>query len=291
MANLNGVSLAMQTPFDENGAINYSVYEALLETYIEAGVHGIVLGAGTGQHPFLTEAECNKLYEVGIKRINGRCNVICQTSALNVDEAVRRSRHAQDAGADALMILPPYFEAPTDDDSLFEFYKEVDAAIDIDIIGYNIPQATQVSVSIPLLARLSTLKNFNYIKDSAGDLTTQQQFLQNSDAVLNGCDSITLYALLAGAKGAIWGAANYMPHEAVRLYNLVQQKEYEAAFALWHKMLPSLLMVWTGKYVPLVVRAAHIRGFGTGNVRKPLRSLSAAEEAALRVALEPLQNA
>ncbi len=85
----------MQTPFNEDGTINMVVFEELIDRYIDAGVHGIVLGAGTGQHPYLTEAECNTFYEVGAKRINGRCNLICQTSALNMEEVIRRSRHAE----------------------------------------------------------------------------------------------------------------------------------------------------------------------------------------------------
>jgi len=158
MTNLDGINLAMQTPFNEDGSINFTLYEQLIEQYIETGVHGIVLGAGTGQHPYLTEAECNKLYEIGTKRINGRARVICQTSALNLEEVIRRSQHAEGIGADALMILPPYFEGPVDDDGLFEFYKNVDSAINIDIIGYNIPQSTGISVSPELLQRLLNLK-------------------------------------------------------------------------------------------------------------------------------------
>ena len=79
MADLKGINLAMQTPFDDKGAIDFGRWEELIDIYIDAGVHGLVLGAGTGQHPYLTEAECNKLYETGIRRIDGRCNIICQT--------------------------------------------------------------------------------------------------------------------------------------------------------------------------------------------------------------------
>lgn len=288
MANLAGVNLAMQTPFTDNGEIDFKVYEQLIEQYIEAGVHGLVFGAGTGQHPYLTEAECNQLYEVGIKRVNRRCNVICQTSALNVDEVLRRSRHAEAVGADALMILPPYFEGPSDDDGLFEFYKEVDAAVNIDIVGYNIPQATHLPVSVELLKRLGELKNYNYIKDSGGDLTVHQQYLQTDVAVLNGCDTTTLYAFMAGAQGAIWGSANFMPHESVALYNLVQQHKYSEAMALWQKMLPVMLLIWTTNYTPTVLRAAHLRGYGTGNLRKPLRAITHAQDQVLQEALAPL---
>ncbi|MER9136127.1 dihydrodipicolinate synthase family protein [Mesorhizobium sp. M0830] len=288
MADLKGINLAMQTPFDENGAINYSIFEDLIDKYLAAGVHGLVLGAGTGQHPYLTEAECNRLYEVGAKRIAGRCNVICQTSALNMDEVIRRSRHAESVGADALMVLPPYLEGPSDEQGIFDFYKAVDAELGIDLVGYNIPQATGISVSPQLFERLSQLKNFNYIKDSAGDFTVHQEYLQTSGTVLNGCDTTTLYALMAGARGVIWGGANYMPSEAVELYRLVDRKEYEQALALWQRMLPSLLFIWRSPYTPSVLRAAQLRGYGTGNVRSPLRKLSADQEAQLRRSLEPL---
>lgn len=288
MADLKGINLAMQTPFDENGAIDFKVFEELIDAYVDAGVHGIVLGSGTGQHPYLTEQECNALYEIGARRVDGRCHVICQTSALNVDEVIRRSRHAQGVGADALMILPPYFEGPADDDGMVAFYREVCASVAVDVIGYNIPQATGVTVSVGLLARLVALDNFNYIKDSGGDFTAEQEFLKVTPGVLNGADTVTLYALMAGCPGVIWGAANYMPHEAVRLYDLVAGGQYADAMALWQRMLPSLLFIWRTHYSPSVIRASQLRGYGTGNVRKPLSRLSEENDRALQRALAPL---
>ncbi len=288
MADLKGINLAMQTPFNEDGSINYSVWEELIDQYVDAGVHGLVLGSGTGQHPYLTEAECNKLYEIGIRRIDGRCHAICQTSALNVDEVIRRSRHAEDAGADALMILPPYLEGPADDDGLFEFYRVLDAEIGVDVIGYNIPQATGISVSPQLYARLATLPGFNYIKDSGGDLTTHQQYLQIGGKVLNGCDTTTVYALMAGATGVIWGGANFVPHESVQLYNHVAAGEHAAALALWQKMLPAMLHIWTHDYGPCVLAASHHRGYGTGHARRPIRALDKAARNAMIATLAPL---
>ena len=290
MADLTGINLAMQTPFDDTGSIDIAVWEELIDRYVDAGVHGMVLGSGTGQHPYLTEDECNQLYETGIKRINGRCNVICQTSALNIDEVLRRSKHAEAAGADALMILPPYLEGPADDDGLFEFYREIDREIGIDIVGYNIPQATGVTVSPSLYKRLNTLENFNYIKDSAGDLTTHQAYLQLGGKVLNGCDTTTVYSLMSGATGAIWGGANYMPHEAVALYSHVAGGEYEKAMSLWQKMLPSLIYIWTHDYVPAVLTAAHHRGYGTGNPRRPVRPPDEVGKQSIIAALAPLQG-
>lgn len=288
MANLAGINLAMQTPFNADGLIDFAEWERLIDAYIDAGVHGLVLGAGTGQHPYLTEAEANKLYELGTKRIDGRCSIICQTSALNMDEVIRRSKHAEGIGADALMILPPYLEGPSDDDGIFEFYRTIDANIGIDIVGYNIPQATGLSVSPELLARLSQLDHYNYIKDSGGDLSVHQQYLQTDCKVLNGADTTTVYAMMAGTVGTIWGGANYMPHESVVLYNHVQAGDYEAALALWKKMLPSLLYIWTNQYLQSVLTLAKHRGYGTGNVRAPLQPLSEEKRDAAIKTIAPL---
>ncbi len=288
MSDLTGINLAMQTPMHEDGNIDYTRWQELIDIYIDSGVQGIVLGAGTGQHPYLTQVECNKLYELGAARIDGRCNLICQTSALNVGEVIERSRHAQDLGANAVMILPPYLEGPEDDDGLFDFYHSIDAVIDTDIIGYHIPQTTGIGISIDLFKRLNELPHFNYIKDSAGDFSTHQAFLQTGYKVLNGADPTTVYALIAGATGAIWGAANYMPRECVRLYELVVAADLTAAMALWSTMIPSLLYIWQGNYIAKVKAASRLRGFDGGPVRRPLLPLSDTETRELAATLKPL---
>ena len=241
MADLSGINLAMQTPMHADGSIDYERWQELIDIYIDCGVHGLVLGAGTGQHPYLTRAECDRLYELGAARIDGRCKLICQTSALVVDEVIERSKHAQGVGADALMILPPYLEGPEDDDGLFEFYRRIDAAVEVDIVGYNIPQTTGIGISVDLFRRLNQLTHFNYIKDSAGDMTTHQEYLATGHKVLNGCDPNTVFALIAGAEGCIWGGANYMPRESVKLYQLVAAGDHAAAMALWARMTPARL--------------------------------------------------
>lgn len=288
MSELFGINLAMQTPLHADGSVDYGRWEELIDVYIDAGVHGLVLGSGTGQHPYLTRDECNQLYESGAKRIGGRCKFICQTSALVQEEVIERSKHAEGLGADALMILPPYLEGPDDDDGLLVFYEAIDAAIGTDIIGYNIPQATGISISVDLLDRLNQLEHFNYIKDSAGDMTTLQEYLASGHKVLNGCDPNTVFALIAGAPGCIWGAANYMPRESVQLFDLVVENDITAAMALWSRMIPSLLDIWRGNYIPKVKAACRLRGFDGGGVRAPLREISADDEKTLVASLAPL---
>ncbi|MDH3546275.1 MAG: dihydrodipicolinate synthase family protein [Gammaproteobacteria bacterium] len=288
MSDISGINLAMQTPMHADGSIDYARWEALIDLYIDAGVHGLVLGAGTGQHPYLTRQECDRLYELGAKRIDGRCSLICQTSALVQNEVIERSRHAQGVGADALMILPPYLEGPEDDDGLFAFYEAIDAAVATDIIGYNIPQTTGIGISVELFRRLNQLENFSYIKDSAGDLTTHQEYLATGYGVLNGCDPNTVFSFIAGAPGCIWGGANYMPRESVQLYELVGSGDISAAMRLWSRMIPSLLYIWRGNYIPKVKAASRLRGFDGGSVRVPLRDLTKEETRTLTASLEPL---
>jgi len=288
MSELTGINLAMQTPMHTDGSIDYARWEELIDVYIDAGVHGLVLGAGTGQHPYLTRQECNQLYELGARRIDGRCKLICQSSALVQDEVIERSRHAQGLGADALMVLPPYIEGPDDDDGLFAFYEAIDAAIETDIIGYNIPQSTGISISVDLFKRLNQLEHFNYIKDSAGDLTTHQEYLATGYKVLNGCDTITVFAFIAGAQGCIWGAANYMPHESVQLFEQIESGDIGGAMALWSRMIPSLLYIWRGNYIAKVKAACRQRGFDGGSVRAPLQDISSDEARVLASCLEPL---
>jgi 4-hydroxy-tetrahydrodipicolinate synthase len=291
MSELIGINLAMQTPMHADGSIDFARWETLIDMYIDTGVHGLVLGAGTGQHPYLSRQECERLYELGAARIDGRCKLICQTSALVQDEVIERSLHAQGLGADALMILPPYLEGPEDDDGLFAFYEAIDKAVDTDIIGYNIPQTTGIGISVELFKRLNQLEHFNYIKDSAGDLTTHQEYLATGHRVLNGCDPNTVFAFIAGAQGCIWGGANYMPRESVQLFELVNNGDIAAAMDLWSRMIPSLLYIWRGNYIPKVKVASRQRGFDGGSVRAPLRELSADEARELAISLEPLGQA
>lgn len=290
MTDIRGICLAMQTPFDEAGNVDNDRFEVLIDAYLETGMHGFVLSSGTGQHAYLTEAECNKLFELGVKRIDGRATVICQTSALNLDEVVRRCKAAQDLGADAIMVLPPYMEGPTHDDGIFAFYQRINDAVSVDIIGYNIPQAAGIELSPELFKRLNELENFNYIKDSAGDFAKQQALLATGGKVLNGADLNTPFSLIAGCPGAIWGAANFFPREAVQLYNLVQEKQYDTAVALWRRMFPSVAYCWFNDYIPAVKAACRQMGFDGGTVRAPVCEIGPEEEAKLATALASLKD-
>jgi len=289
MADLKGINLAMQTPFHEDGSIDFKRWDKLIDQYIETGMHGFVLSSGTGQHPYLTEGECNELFASGVKRINGRAEVTAQTSALNLQEVINRSKAAQDLGANALMILPPFFEGPKHDDGIFKFYESVCREVTIDVVGYNIPVATGIELTPALFSRLLQIDNFKFIKDSSGDLCKQQALLACGGKILNGADPIAPFSFMLGTAGTIWGCANIFPREAVQLFNLISSGKYAEGLRLWESMFPIVNYCWQNDYIPAAKAAARQMGFDGGSVRAPVCEVGAEEEAKIATALKPLR--
>jgi 4-hydroxy-tetrahydrodipicolinate synthase len=118
-----------------------------------------------------------------------------------------------------------------------------------------------------------------------------QAYIQSGNVkVLNGADPIAIYAFMAGSVGAIWGCANYMPRECVRLWDLCAAKDYVGAMELWQKMIPSIIWMWSNDYISGLKNAVRIRGYEGGPVRKPLRPISDSDERALAAALEHLDR-
>jgi len=283
----DGVNLAITTPFDANGKIDYARFEALLERYLAAGVHGFVLSSGTGMHVYLSKDESKELVAFGAKIINGRARVIAQTSALMVEDVIERTRHAKDCGADGVMVLPPFFEGPTDDQGIIDFYSSVSEA-GLPIIGYNVPQAVGVEVTPSLFQELSKIPNFVSVKDSSGDLAAQASLVRTGLPTMNGADPLVPFALFAGAAGLIWGGANMAPKTCVALVTAARQRQWEEVQRIWQALAPVMSLIWQGDYVQSVYAGAQITGYGAGNPRRPLARLSDDKLGALRAALAPL---
>jgi len=283
----SGLNLAITTPFNAQGKIDYARFEALIEHYVAAGVHGFVLSSGTGMHVYLSKDESKELVAFGSKVINGRARIIAQTSALLADEVVERTRHAKDCGADGVMVLPPFFEGPTDDQGIIDFYSTV-SEVGLPIIGYNVPQAVGVEVTPSLFKQLSEIPNFVSVKDSSGDLAAQASLVRTGLPTMNGADALVPYALFAGAAGLIWGGANMAPKTCVALVNAAAERKWDDVQEIWKSLAPVMSLIWQGDYVQSVYAGAEIMGFGAGNPRRPLARLAEEKLGALREALAPL---
>jgi len=289
MTELHGVVAALSTPFDETGeALDEAGLRRHLDAMLEAGVHGIVLCAGTGEFAYLREDEKTRIVEIGVDQVAGRVPVVAQTSAIATAETVEKSKRAEGLGADALMILPPYFEGPGADGVLYH-YEEIARAVSIPIVLYNIPQHSGFDITPQLYARLLQVDGVEYIKDSKGDMTNLQQLIRTGGKVLSGADPLAPFALMAGAVGWIWGAANAMPRETVRLYELITGGRHGEALELWRRMAPANIFFWTHGYNVGVKQATGYMGRPVGPCRKPALPLSDADWDELKAALDLLR--
>ncbi|WP_018240427.1 dihydrodipicolinate synthase family protein [Ensifer sp. BR816] len=279
-----GLNLAVTTPFDSNGRVDFARLEELIERYLAAGVDGFVFSSGTGMHVYLTPEESKSVIERGARIVAGRAKVIAQASALLTADAVERTQFAKDAGADGVMVLPPFFEGPSDDDSIFDFYAQV-AKVGLPIIGYNVPQAVGVRITPDLLRKLCELPEFRAVKDSSGDLISQVRLIGTGLDVINGADPLVPFSLLAGCSGLIWGGANIAPRTCVAVTKAAKEKKWDDVQVIWRQLEPLMSLLWEGDYVQSVYAAASLTGYSCGEVRKPFRSLSSDRIAALRQAL------
>lgn len=283
----SGLNLALATPFDAQGRIDFDRLERNIERYLAAGVKGFVLSSGTGMHVYLSPEEAQAVIARGARAVGGRAKIIAQTSALMAEDVAERTRRARDAGADGVMVLPPFFEGPTDDEGIVDFYAEV-AAAGLPVIGYNVPHAVGVEITPSLFRQLAQIPGFVSVKDSSGNLAGQASLIRTGLPVMNGADPLVPYAMFAGCSGLIWGGANFAPKTCLAVVEAATAGRWAEARALWSRLEPIMALIWAGDYVQSVYAAAELTGYGAGQPRKPLRGLPADGIATIRAALGDL---
>jgi len=291
MKELKGICAASCTPFKEGGEeVDENALKEHLDYLIEAGVHIILVCGGTGEFAYLRPEEKKRIVEVSAKHINGRTDLMVQASAINTVDAVDYAKHAEDAGADGLLVLPPYFEGP-DANGVYYHYEKIANAVNIPIVAYNIPVNSGFDITPQFFKRLMEIDNVKYIKDSTGDFIRIRELIKvagDKAKVFNGADPIAFEALVAGSIGCIWGAVNVMPKESVQLYDLIIANNLIKAKELWERMLPANLFFWNHIYNSSVKAATNLVGSKVGECRKPVLPLKDSELAELKEALKPL---
>ena len=288
MQKLKGICSAICTPFTEDGEkVDEAALKDHIDSMLEAGIHIILVCGGTGEFAYLRPEERKRIAEVASKHINGRAGFMVQTSTVNTADAIEYARHAEGAGADCLLILPPYFEGP-DSEGVYYHYEKIAEAINIPIMVYNIPVHSGFDITPGFFKRLTEIDNIQYIKDSTGYLLRIQELLSTGAKVFNGGDPIAFFSLTAGCPGCVWGAPNAMPKEAVDLYNYVASGKLEEARDLWKRMFPANHFFWTHVYNAAVKAATNLSGRKVGPCRKPVQPLTDSEREGLKEALKPL---
>jgi 4-hydroxy-tetrahydrodipicolinate synthase len=272
----HGVLPALITPFTDDGsAIDTGALTAIVDRLIGGGVAGLVPGGSTGEFTTLTNAERRLLIEVTVDAAGGRVPVVAGTGALSTRETVELSVHAQQAGAAAVMIVPPFYDALSWRE-LLAHYTAVAEAIDIPIMYYNLPSASGVTLTAEQLRALPIA----CLKDTGGDAVAATELIQTGGpALLNGWDTLTFAALAAGVRAVVWGVASILPEPCVELHRLlIDDIDLPAARELWARLWPLCRFLESQSYPAAVKTACRLAGDTTGPVRAPLLPL---EDAAI----------
>src|SRR3954466_4713699 len=243
-----GMCVPICTPFVAGGEpVDEGALKAHIDWLLEGGIHIILACGGTGEFAYLREVERRRVAEFTVRHVAGRADVFVQTSAINTADAVANSKAALGMGADAIMVLPPYFEGPSMDGVRWH-YEAIARSVDLPLVVYNIPQNTNIDITPEIFAELLKIAPIRYIKDSTASLIRIQQLVATGGGVFNGGDPIAFQAMLADSVGCIWGAINAMPAEAVQLWKFIKERKLVEADALWKRMLPAQLFFWTHDY-------------------------------------------
>jgi 4-hydroxy-tetrahydrodipicolinate synthase len=285
----HGVLPALITPFTADGdAIDTRALRAIVARLIAAGVGGLVPGGSTGEFTTLTNEERRLLVEVTVEAAAGRVPVVAGTGALSTRETVELSRHAERAGAAAVMVVPPFYDALSWRE-LLAHYTAVADAIDIPIMYYNLPGASGVTVTAAQLRELPV----TCLKDTGGDAVAATELVQtDGPTLLNGWDTLTFAALAAGVRAVVWGVASILPEQCVELHRLlIDDIDLPAARELWARLWPLCHFLEGQSYSAAVKTACGLAGDATGPVRPPLLALDAAATRELGALLEHATSA
>jgi len=236
---IHGSIVAIVTPF-RDGKVDEDALKNLIEFQIENGTHGIVPCGTTGESPTLSHEEHEYVIELTVQTVNKRVPVIAGTGSNSTKEAIRLTRFAKEIGADAALVVVPYYNKPTQQ-GLYLHFKQIASQVDIPIILYNIPGRSGVNMTPETIARLAAdFKNIMGVKEAAGSIPQASKILKLCGMdflVLSGEDALNFPLLTIGARGFISVTANIAPNDVANVYNHFSAGEYEKARELHYKLL------------------------------------------------------
>lgn len=289
---ITGILTALVTPFQADGSIDDAGIQRHVDRQVAAGIHGLVPLGTTGEFTTMTHEERTHVTEAVIEAAAGRIGVFPHTGAQSTAETIELSVHAQKAGAQGLMIVPPYYD-PLSIPALHAHLTAVGEAVDIPIVYYNVPGATGIRLDAAQLAALGSIKNVDYIKDTSGDFSTVTAMLigyADKITLFNGWDTLTFGALATGAKGSVWGMGNLLPEQAVKLYEALAIKDdLVEGRRLWKGLWKVNALLESENYVAAIKGGLDDLGFSAGPLRAPLQPVSAEFRAELATALAAAQ--
>jgi 4-hydroxy-tetrahydrodipicolinate synthase len=290
LAGFRGTYTVMITPFTAEGAVDLDVLRRFVDWQIAEGIHGLIPLGSTGEFLSLSDDEHVAVAETVIRQAAGRVPVLVGTGAEDSREAVRLSRRAEALGADGVMIIPPFYSTPTEDE-LYHHYKTIGDAIGLPIMVYNNPATANVDLTPRIVARLSTIANCRYIKESTLEVTRVRDILRLCGERMTVFGGILGFeSFVEGAEGWVAVASNVAPGPLARLFTLVADEARVAeARALYLRYLPLIEFVGGQAYVAGTKALLHHMGWEVGAPRPPRLPLPPAGDATAQDIVVALQ--
>lgn len=283
----HGSITALITPF-EGGKIAEKTFQDFVNWQVEQGSHGLVPCGTTGESPTLSHAEHRHVTEMCIDAVAKRVPVIAGAGSNSTEESVSLTRHAHQVGADAVLVVTPYYNKPTQE-GLYSHFEAVAAAADIPVIIYNIPGRSVVNMSVETMARLAKIDNIVGVKDATADLTRplmERQAIGDDFCLLSGEDGTALAYLANGGHGCISVTANIAPALCADVQNAWRDGDAKKALALHDTLMPLHSDLFAETSPGPVKYAARLLGLCSGDLRLPMVEITDATKAKVEAALQ-----
>jgi 4-hydroxy-tetrahydrodipicolinate synthase len=282
----SGLSVAIVTPF-KNGEIDFDKLRKQLDFQIAAGTDCLCPVGTTGESPTLSHAEHERLIGEVIQHVAGRCKIMPGTGSNSTAEALRLTQWAATAGADAALVVAPYYNKPTQE-GFYEHFKAIAEKVELPICVYNIPGRTAKNIEPETIALMGELENIWMVKEATGSLDQASQVLALTElTVLSGDDSLTLPMLAVGAEGVVSVVGNIVPEDVLSMLSAWGSGDVSEALR-WHRKLFPLCRDLLGLSTnPIPIKAAMAElGRDSGELRLPMTRLPANQMDSLRESLK-----
>ena len=282
-----GSFVALITPF-KNGAGDKAAFKSFVDWQIAEGTDGLVPVGTTGESPTLSHDEHDEVIELCIEANNGRVPVVAGTGSNSTAEAIRLTKHAKQAGADAALIVTPYYNKPTQE-GLYRHYAAIADAVDIPIVIYNIPGRSVVDMSVDTMARLSEIPNIVGVKDASNDamrpmktaMEVGPEFCQ-----LSGEDGTIVPFLSGGGDGCISVTANVAPRACAELHDAWQARDLDTVLDIQKRLMPLHVALFCESSPGPVKYAASLLGKCEPDTRLPLCEIADSSKAQVKDAMQ-----
>ncbi len=269
-----GACTALVTPF-LNGKVNYPMLEQLLRRQLDAGIEAVVICGTTGESPTLSDTEKLLMFRKAKEFVGDRCKIIAGTGSNSTEHAIQLSKAAEDVGADALLVVSPYYNKATSD-GLIAHYSAIAGSVHIPVIAYNVPSRTGVDIPVSVYQAISLIPNMAGVKEASTDISKIAKIRAACPdfPVWSGNDDQAVAVMALGGKGVISVASNVAPVETQAMAKAALDGDFDTASSLQLELLPLIQLLFC-EVNPIPVKAAmKLIGYDCGDCRLPLTPLS-----------------